>query len=137
MARVVQLRRSTWRDTRVSPVKLLGGAIQDALSGTLIDSMPGPVQEQGAGVALADTGQDSGLGRPGQYRFGGSPTVTRETRHREQALVVEVLDIESGGFTDTQSVEGEHAAQPVGVDRDRFGTGQQVVDLTAGECSSG
>ena len=62
-----------------------------------------------------------------------SGALASDGEYRVEAVVVQVVDVKRGGFADAQTVEGEHAAQPVGVGAVAFGRGEQVVDLAAAE----
>lgn len=67
--------------------------VQDALGGQLVHAMAGAIEEQRPRRTVADAGRDRGLGWAGEHRYTGTATLACEAQHREQPVVVEIVDV--------------------------------------------
>jgi hypothetical protein len=109
------------------------GAVQDALSAALVHPLAGTVQEKRSRCALPDAGRDRGFGRAGEHRHPGPASLAAEAQDREQSVVVQVLDVETGRFSDAQPVERQHTAQPIRMGTETLGGGEQIMHLPSAE----
>jgi hypothetical protein len=118
---------------RVTAVKSPGGSVEDPLSRSLAHEPTSPVHEQRARRAVGDAAEHGGLGGSCQYGLSEPAALADEAEHEVEAVMVEVLDVQTGGFADASPVEGEHAQQAVGGRAQGLLRGQQIMDLAPGE----
>lgn len=103
-----------------------------SLSRSLVHEPTSPVHEQRARRAVGDEAAHGGLGGSCQYGLSEPAALADEAKHEVQAVMVEVLDVQTRRFADAEPVEGEHAQQAVGGRARGVSRGQQIMDVTAG-----